>query len=429
MRKEIKWKYNIGQIIKDEKRDITITDRKIIKNKNGWRIKYYKYRCNKCHFDCGKYYHISSKEYKDEYFILEDNLNQGKGCPCCCVSPNIIVKGINDIATAKPEWISLFVNKEDLYTHTISSKDKVLIKCKNCGYIKFMCIDTFNCFDFSCDMCGDGVKYPEKVMFNLLNNIMDDFIYQYTKVNNVWCDKYKYDFHFILDNEHYIVETHGKQHYEDSWSKLETTQLNDKIKKELALANEIKEENYIVINCRYSKLDWIKEHVLNSRLSELFDLSKIDWNKCNEFATKSLCKEVCDYWKLHNDINNENLNVNYLSKVFKLSDFCICNYLKQGSNLDIPWCNYNPQKEFVKGRQKGLEKCREISCKKVEIFKNKKSLGVFESATELIKQSEKLFGVKLTNSKISLVCNGKKPQYKGFTFKYIQETEDVPSEE
>jgi len=52
---------------------------------------------------------------------------------------------------------------------------------------------------------------------------------------------------------------------------------NDRIKKELDINNGIKEENYIVIDCRCSDVDFIN----NNKLNSLFDLSKIDWNEVN----------------------------------------------------------------------------------------------------------------------------------------------------
>ena len=55
----------------------------------------------------------------------------------------------------------------------------------------------------------------------------------------------------------------------------------------------------------------------------------------------------------------------------------------------------------------------------VEIFKDNVSLGIFNNCKDLERQSEKLFGVKLLNSSISEVANGKRKQYKGFTFKYV----------
>ena len=48
MSKETKWKYEIGEIIQDDKRDLVIIDKKKIQNKEGQWKKYYKYKCNKC---------------------------------------------------------------------------------------------------------------------------------------------------------------------------------------------------------------------------------------------------------------------------------------------------------------------------------------------------------------------------------------------
>ena len=60
--------------------------------------------------------------------------------------------------------------------------------------------------------------------------------------------------------------------------------------------------------------------------------------------------------------------------------------------------------------------------KKTEILKDDKSLGIFESASELEKQSEELFGIKITHQVISSFCMGKYigKTYKGFTFKYVE---------
>jgi len=56
----------------------------------------------------------------------------------------------------------------------------------------------------------------------------------------------------------------------------------------------------------------------------------------------------------------------------------------------------------------------------VEIFKDDISLGIFKSAMSLEQESEKLFGIKIWNSSISLVCNGIKEIYKGYTFKHVE---------
>lgn len=396
------FKLEIGQTFKDEKRDLTIIDREYREEKNNRCKKYYKYHCNKC---------------GAELWMEENNLITSKyGCSCCCIPPKTVVKGINDVATTHPELVKYFVNTEDTYTHTYCSGDKILCKCNICGHKKEIIISNLYKQGFSCPICGDGISYPEKIMSNLLQQLNIDFVYQYTSKHNKWCNNYRYDFYFKLNGENYIVETHGRQHYEEAFggsSILNENKTNDKNKKELAINHGIKSENYIVIDCSKSELDFIKNNIINSRLSEIFDLNNINWYEINENSLKSKIKEICDYWYIHNNINNENLSTKDLEKIFKISDTTIRKYLKQGNKLN--WCNYNAYEEISKGRSKTS---RGIV---IEVFKDDKSLGVFKGIQYLENNSEKLFGVKLIHQTISDVCNGKRSQYKGYTFKYINQ--------
>ena len=401
------FKIEIGQTFKDNKRDLIIIDRKYKrKERKDGKIKnekLYKYHCNKCGFDCGKHYSLKDKQYKDELWIREDHLLHGVGCSCCGKGNQITIKGINDIATTHPWMIKYFVNVEDCYKYRYSSEEIVLCKCLQCGYEKEM--DIFNLYKngFSCSQCCDGISYPEKFMFNLLKQLRIDFVCQFGKTKSKWCNKYKYDFYFKLNNEEYIIETHGLQHYEENTNfkmPLKEVKENDKDKKELAVENGIKPENYIVIDCRYSELEFIKNNILHSRLNEIFDLNNIDWIKIGQDSEKSLVKEVCDYWHLHNEINNEGLLIKDLSYIFKINPTTISRYLKTGTKIDL--CN------FYSG-----------SSRKVEIFKDGISLGIFKSCSELSRQSEKLFNIKLDYRSILFVATGKGQNYKGFTFRYV----------
>ena len=83
------------------------------------------------------------------------------------------------------------------------------------------------------------------------------------------------------------------------------------------------------------------------------------------------------------------------------------------------WCKYNAQEESHKGRIKtGITKR-----KPVKILKDDKCIGIFESISDIAEQSEKLFGVKLLNSKIGSVCNGKRKTHKGYTFEYVESSD------
>lgn len=146
--------------------------------------------------------------------------------------------------------VKYFVNIEDTYMHTYSSNKKVLMKCPDCGYKKEMQIHALYRNGIACPQCGDGISYSEKFIFNLLKqlknkNKLNNFIWQYKKSNNEWCDKYKYDFYFEKNNEKYIIEVHGLQHYKDNTNfkmSLKEVQENDKNKKNYLLKMELNQK-------------------------------------------------------------------------------------------------------------------------------------------------------------------------------------------
>ncbi|EQC1535443.1 hypothetical protein ACY1J9_001274 [Clostridium botulinum] len=396
------FKIKIGKILKDNKRNLVIINREIRKDKNNKNEKWYKYKCNKCGWDQG--------------WINESNLlKHKKGCSCC--SGKIIVQGINDIPTTAPWMVKYFQGGYDeakLYTKISNKKIKPI--CTNCEKIKNKLISISNIYynhSIGC-VCDDGVSYSEKFMFKVLEQLNINFETELSKSNFDWCKNYRYDFY--IPSLNCIIETHGLQHYKNCkgvWTrKLKEEQKNDKLKEQLAKKNGI--EHYTIIDCRYSELEWIKNNILNSKLNELFDLSKIDWIKCEEFACSNLIKRVCKIKK-----RNPSLTCDNISKLTNLTATTINKYLKKGNKLK--WCDYNPKEESRKGSRKGGRKCGKMNGKKVEIYKNNISLGIFKSCVELEMQSEKLFGVKLFRSNISAVCRNKysKETYKEYLFRYV----------
>ena len=392
------FRIDIGQVIKDDKRDMTIINRKYKLNKNNQRLRYYNYICNKCNFN----------GWIEEHKLICD-------CNGCSACHGLSVNYKNCLINSNPNIKKYLINEEDGYNVTYGSERKIACKCPICGFEKRIRVASLNSMGFNCPICNDNISYPEKVMLNLLNELkenkqLNDFTYQYTKSNASWCKKYRYDFYFEKDGKEYIIETHGIQHYEKSFNNgcldrtLKKEQENDKNKKELAISNGIKEENYIVIDCRYSKLEFIKNNIINSILNEIFDLSKIDWIKIGEQSCKSLVKKVCDYWYLHKNINNENISTSNLKKIFPVKDWALLSYLKKGTELG--WCNYDPKKEI------------KSNSKKIKIFKNNILLKEFDCISDLEKQSEELYGVKLRRETIYKKTKNNQ-EYKGFTFEYV----------
>ena len=272
----------------------------------------------------------------------------------------------------------------------------MLTLCPYCGEKKLKECSRLDINNYPCK-CGDSISYPEKFMMNILTQLNIDYIYQLNKSLKKWCKDFKYDFYFKLDNKEYIIETHGKQHYQDKTTfkkTLKETQQNDVNKYELAISNGIKPENYIVIDFKYSTLEWGKEHILNSRLNEIFNLNSIDWLQCEEYALKNIVKEVCDYWHEHYEINKENINFNDLEKVFKLSSVTLRNYVKKGTRLN--WCNYNKQ-EFVKDK---IGKSNRDNAKKYKLFINEEEFEGEYTIREFIDIFSERYGENFTRQGI-----------------------------
>lgn len=409
--KSKEFKIEIGSKFKDEKRDLEIIDRKYMQSQyyKNTKLKYYKYKCNKCEFECGEHWNIKNKCYDNELWVLESSLLRGQGCSCC--SNKTVVKGINDIATTNPELVKYFVNTEDAYTHTFCSGEKVLMKCPYCETEKYMKISDLNNKGFSCPKCSDGISFPEKMMFCLLGQLNINFQTEYSPK---WIKPKAYDFY--IPSKNLIIEMDGGFHNKDNnmsgQSKEQSKELDD-YKDKMALEHGLK---VIRIDCDYknivNRFEFIKNNTIN-KLKDIFDLNSIDWDCVKEKSYNNRVKEVCDYWYLHNDINNENLTTPYISNIFNSNRTSVKNYLKIGSELG--WCNYNPKEEIKKAKIKN-SRSKEI----IMFTKGGDKIGKFPSPTYIEKYSEKLFNIKLYASHIRSVCYGVRKNHKGFIFKYAK---------
>lgn len=324
------YKFEIGEDIIDNKRNLTIINTQRKKDKNGRSHKWYSYTCNKC-------------SYKG--WIIEGSLVSGSGCSCC--SGKVVVKGINDVATTHPQLVKYFTNSEDAYRYSFGTSKKVKLTCPDCGHKKEMSLNALKHDVLPCPNCSDGISYPEKFMLSLLKQLKLEFIFQLSKSNEKWCGNYKYD--FALLKKSCLIEVHGGGHYSDNFSTYKNSKrtfkeelINDINKEKLAIQNDIK--HYIVINAKYSNLEWIKKSVLESDLPTLLNFTEddVDWLECENFACCSLMKDACALKR-----NNNDLSTTDIGKMLSLDKSTICKYLKIGSKLNL--CEYDPILERNKG--------------------------------------------------------------------------------
>lgn len=320
--------------------------------------------------------------------------NMGCNCPYC--SNHRVLRGYNDIATTHPRYTKYFVNVENAYTHTYSSGKKVNLKCPICGHVKAIGINTLTSQGFSCDLCSDGIPYPEKLMASILSRLEIEFTKQLSFDNG----KHNYDFYLSKYNT--ILETHGEQHYK-GWlgnnKDLIQQQENDRIKRELAIANGIKPENYHEIDCRYSTLEWCRPNI-EKTLGNHVDVSILtdeDWRQADIQAQKSLKIEVCKYWKENKEIDSS-LTPQRVADVFGISNSTTWSYLKWGDRNSL--CTYNGKYE---ARNAGKRNSKLSGMRKVKLIYLIKSDGKSKWFKEVMSMGKMS---KETGISLSAIKNG-----------------------
>lgn len=279
-------------------------------------------------------YNVSEYSSKEAWWVCENGHSyrlsiklKSKGIRCgYCTSRRLLV-GFNDLATTNPSLHSLLLNQEDGYKYMQYSKFRLDWKCPNCGkHIKNKKIADVNVYGLSCTDCSDGIKYPEKVMREILNQLQVEFI---RDEPFRWSNDKRYDFYIPSLNT--IIETHGGQHYNGGFktynngNTLEHELQNDTEKERLAILNNI--EKYVVINCRKSEIDFIKNSILDSELSIIFDLSIINWTLVEKNAQKSISYESLLLW------NGGCRDIEEIASKLSIHREAVRRYLKQWSKI------------------------------------------------------------------------------------------------
>lgn len=209
-----------------------------------------------------------------------------------------------------------------------SSKTKVLVRCELCKQEYWIKANDLLARG-TCSKCSDGVSYPNKFSYAFLSQLpIENSTHEYAPE---WAKGKRYDNYFEYQGQGYILEMDGKQHYLEykgsRFKGVKEQQENDRYKDEMAKTHGIK---VIRINCIDIYKKRIKDEILASELSNIFDLSNIDWDKCDLFARSNLIKDVWEYY------NTNPLSVTAdIAKEFSLSTVTIRRYLKQGELLGV----------------------------------------------------------------------------------------------
>lgn len=335
------YRYNIGDIVEANGRKLKILNRYKKKSKR------YDYECLNC---------------KNKDSITEAHLINDKGCNVCCSSSIKVLKGYNDLATTNPSVIEYLTNKADAYIYSAGSAKKISCTCPICHTKKPIIIHKLCSKGFTCNSCSDSISYPNKFIFSLLTQLKLEF--QAEKTFN-WSEGKRYDFYIPELNT--IIEAHGLQHYKESGHYTRTLndeQKNDAKKEALATANGI--EHYIVLDCRESSSKFIVNSIINSDIPRLFDISNIDWEKCDQYAISNLANIAIDMW-------NQGMTTRSIAKQLGLTKITVIKYLKNAN--DNGKCVYDAHDEMIKSNTRDSVKV--ISLKDGKEFNSIKECAAF----------------------------------------------------
>lgn len=314
-------------------------------------------------------------------------------CPYC--TSHKVLRGFNDLWTTRPDVACLLKNPEDGYTITEHSNKKLCFRCPQCFTEEYKCVNLVTSHNFHCHFCSDGISYAEKFVKSLLTQL--NIIY--TRDNTfIWSGQKRYDF-YIPDSS-LIIETHGSQHYEQSKTfsrTLNEEKENDIYKKDLALSNGVK--HYVELDCRVSDMLYIKNSIENSKLATLFDLSCVDWIKCNNDTFTSNIILACNLF-------NDKKSIDNIAELINVTRQTVVSYLKKGTECGI--CNYdveaikkNTIQNFVNSRK------RKVIC-----LETKK---IYDSISDINRE----FGY--STSAISMCCRKTRKTSYGYHWMYYDE--------
>ena len=329
-----------------------------------------------------------------EFEIEEFDLKNGHGCPVCV--NHVIIKGINDVGTTDSELVSMFINKEDAYCHSRSSDYRAEVICPYCGTKKIMRIAELTKYGcVTCEKCSDGISYPNKFAHELFSQLSKQYAYYKSEYSPDWAGKLRYDNYIeLLDGSKIIVEMDGGYHYAKNYNYLTK---NDSYKDWLAEEHGIK---MIRINCNYLKVshryDMVKTN-LSKSLNNIFDLSNVDWDKCNEIGISNKLIEVLNYYQ-----NNPKLGLSEIANYCKISMPTLYEYLYTGEELGL--CTYIRN-----------DTNRAKNSKPIAMYDSQMNLiGVYKSG----KQISELFPELNFSHRQIRQCATDNKQYKNYIFRF-----------
>lgn len=309
----------------------------------------------------------------------------------------------NKIIDMAPFLIQYLVDENDAYKYSYCHNGKILMRCPICGHREYKHVNAVYRCGFSCPICSDGVSAPNKIMYNILQQLCVKCIREVNKTDGYeWMQRFSYDFYCRLNNMDLLIEMDGGFH------NLQRQKEKDIIKDKLAKDNNFK---LIRIDCDYINVDvvdFVKESIVKSELAQLLPIDKVDWQQCRIAAAKNLMLKACELWE------NDGLGTVQIAERIGVHKATVAEYLKRGHKANL-CLSYNTHESYKRGTDH-IIKC-------IAAIKNDEVVCVFRGKQEIEEKSVLRLGVWFRHNCVYEVCNGKAKTHRGFKFKYITREE------
>ena len=292
----INFRYNIGDVISDDKGHIQILKQTIVNNNLS-----YEYKCLNCGY----------QGVVTQYNLIKRKIR----CSSCCKNSKI-VNNKNCLSTTTPWILEYLKNKEDGKKYLPGSSKKITFKCPICGEERMSPINYIVSQGFNCLKCGKSISYPNKLMRIILEKSGIDFEYE---KKFEWSFNKRYDFY--IPSKNIIIEVDGSQHLYDNIKE------NDIIKETLAIDNGV---NIIRVKAYNSNYKYIKNELNKIDFFKILDLNEVNIEECDILLKKNdeMYQKIINLW-------NNGYTVLEISNELNIKKFNIRNYLKKLNDLGL----------------------------------------------------------------------------------------------
>lgn len=323
------------------------------------------------------------------------------GCPVC--DNKVIVKAINDLWTTHSELAQLLKNPQDGYKYCSGSNIKLEWSCPICGEVIIESPNHVSTNGLVCKIHNGTTSYPNRFFYFLLKQLNIEYE---SEKRFEWSNGRIYDIYIPSINT--IIEAHGIQHYEQTGFAvtLAEQQEIDKYKHDMAIKNGI--INYIEVDCRESNREYISRNILNSKISELFDLKDVNWDEVDINASSDVLEQFCTMW------NNGIHDLNKIGEKVGYKPNSLYSYMRKARDLSL--IEYDEAEMIKRRNEKSYAKKQYKEFTPIICTDNG---YVFNTLKTCEKLSDELFGTHLLTSCLCVVCKGKSKDTKGFHFEYI----------